>query len=207
MTETGDRITAKDIGAALKRVSAAMNIAAADLNAADAALGDGDIGITVSRGLSEAAGAALPDDLGLAFMECAKAMQRVSASSYGTLLATAAMSAAKTLKGRTEFALTEVSDLVDGAKAAMMARGKGALGDKTVLDALDAVASATRDAAPDAIYRRACAAARAVLEEFKDKPNKLGRARMFADASIGRYDPGQLALVLMLEAMGSAPTG
>jgi phosphoenolpyruvate---glycerone phosphotransferase subunit DhaL len=207
MTQMGDKITARDIEAALKRVSAAMNIAATDLNAADAALGDGDIGITVSRGLSEAASVTLPDDLGSAFMECAKAMQRVSASSYGTLLATAAMSAAKALKGRTEFARTEIPDLVEGAKLAMMARGKGALGDKTVLDALDAVAAATRNAQPEAIYPLACGAARATLEDYKGKPNKLGRARMFADASIGRYDPGQLALVWMLEAMGADPAG
>jgi dihydroxyacetone kinase-like protein len=128
-------------------------------------------------------------------------MQRVSASSYGTLLATAAMSAAKTLKGRTEFSAAEISSLVEGAMTAMMARGKGALGDKTVLDTLDAIATATRDVPSDAMYDRARAAALETLEAFKDKPNKLGRARMFADASVGRYDPGQLALARILQAL------
>ena len=196
-------ITSKDVHQALVRVAVAMNAAAEDLNAADAALGDGDIGITVSRGFSEAAKAELPDDLGLAFMECAKAIQRVSSSSYGTLLATAAMSAAKTLKGRTEVDVSEAPGLVEGAVAAMMARGKGALGDKTVLDVLHAIAEAMRGAPEGVAYQRSLEAARSTLEGFKHKPNKLGRARMFGDASIGRYDPGQLALVCMVEALGT----
>ncbi len=196
-------ITSKDLHAALVRIAAAMNAGAEDLNAADAALGDGDLGITVSHGFSEAAAAALPDDVGLAFMECAKAIQRVSSSSYGTLLATAAMSAAKTLKGRTEVDISEVPGLVEGAVAAMMARGKGSLGDKTVLDVLHAIAEAMRGAPAGVAYERGLEAARTTLEEYKGKPNKLGRARMFGEASIGRYDPGQLALVRMLEALGA----
>ena len=195
------KVTAADLHDALARIAAAMSTAAAELNAADAALGDGDIGITVSRGFAEAAAAELPDDLGLAFMECAKAFQRVSSSSFGTLLATAAMSVAKTLKGRTQFDVAEVPSLAEAALAAMMARGKGSLGDKTVLDVLDAIARATRGVAASEVYGRARTAAQATLEDFKGKPNKLGRARMFAEASVGRYDPGQLALVSILEGL------
>jgi dihydroxyacetone kinase-like protein len=197
------KVTASDLHAALRRIAAKMGEAADDLNAADAALGAGDLGITVSRALAAAAAAPLPEDIGLAFMECAKAFQRVSASSYGTLTATALMALAKSLKGGAEFDVTQTSALAQIALAAMMARGKGSLGDKTVLDVLDAIARATADAPAGEIYERARAAARATLEDFKGKPNKLGRARMFAEASIGRYDPGQLALVWMLEALGS----
>ncbi|CAM5585959.1 PTS-dependent dihydroxyacetone kinase, ADP-binding subunit DhaL [Aquamicrobium terrae] len=195
-------ITAKDIHEALARVAAAMETGAAELNAADGALGDGDLGITVSRGFAEAAAAKLPDDLGLAFMECAKAMQRVSSSSYGTLLATAAMAAAKATKGQARLDAVQIPGLIEAALAAMMARGKGALGDKTVLDIFDAMARAMQGAPADALYERGLAAARATLEDFKGKPNKLGRARMFGEGSIGLYDPGQLALVRILEAMG-----
>lgn len=202
-TEHIATFTSQDVHDAIARVAAAMGVAAADLNAADAALGDGDLGITVSRGFAEAAKVDLPNDLGLAFMECAKAIQRVSSSSYGTLLATAAMSAAKALKGRVAVEYSETPDLIESALAAMMARGKGALGDKTVLDVLYAMASATRGAPANVVYERGLDAARATLEEFKGKPNKLGRARMFGEASIGLYDPGQLALVRIVEALAS----
>ncbi len=194
-------ITAKDIHAVLSRIAAAMQEGAAELNAAEGALGDGDLGITVSRGFAEAAAANLPDDLGMAFMECAKAMQRVSSSSYGTLLATAAMSAAKATKGQTSLDAAQVPALIEGALAAMMARGKGSLGDKTVLDILDAMASAMRGVPAAELYQRGLSAAQATLEDFKTKPNKLGRARMFGEGSIGLYDPGQLALVRIVEAM------
>lgn len=194
-------VTAAAIHAALVRLAAAMQEAAAELNAADGALGDGDLGITVSRGFAEAAAADLPDDLGLAFMECAKAMQRVSSSSYGTLLATAAMAVAKATKGRTEIDPSDIPDLVEKALAAMMQRGKASLGDKTVLDVLDAVARATQDAPSDELYGRSLSAAREALEAFKKKPNKIGRARMFGDKSIGLHDPGQLALVRIIEGL------
>jgi dihydroxyacetone kinase-like protein len=194
-------ITTKTVHAALLRIAAAMEKGAAELNAADGALGDGDLGITVSRGFAEAAAAELPDDLGLAFMECAKAIQRVSSSSYGTLLATAAMSAAKATKGQSKLDAAQVPTLIEGALAAMMARGKGALGDKTVLDVLDAMARSMQGAPTGELYQRGLAAAQAALEDFKGKPNKLGRARMFGEGSIGLYDPGQLALVRIVEAM------
>lgn len=201
VAEGASEITVKDIHAALSHIAAAMREGAAELNAADGALGDGDLGITVSRGFAEAAATELPDDVGMAFMECAKAMQRVSSSSYGTLLATAAMSAAKALKGHTRLEAVQIPALIEGALAAMMARGKGSLGDKTVLDILDAMAKAMHDAPADELYQRGLSAARATLEDFKGKPNKLGRARMFGEGSIGLYDPGQLALVRIVEAM------
>jgi dihydroxyacetone kinase-like protein len=194
-------INSQALHAALARVAASIQDAQAELNAADGALGDGDLGITVARGFTEAAATELPADLGLAFMECAKAMQHVSSSSFGTLLATAAMSAAKALKGRTELDPAEIAGLIEGALATMMARGKGSLGDKTVLDSFDAVARAMREASPGALYERCLAAAQATLEDFKGKPNKLGRARMFGEASIGLDDPGQLAMVRIIQAM------
>ena len=43
------------------------------LNAADGALGDGDLGVTMARGMALVAKAApeLPDDLGQALLDCA----------------------------------------------------------------------------------------------------------------------------------------
>lgn len=187
--------------AALERIAAATAEASAELCAADGALGDGDLGITVSKGFAEAAAAALPEDFGLALLEAAKAFQRVSSSSYGTLVATAFMSAAKATKGKTSINAAEIPALVAGARDAMMARGKGALGDKTVLDSLDAIAKSIDGVAPDAILATAVKAAADTLEEYKGKPNLLGRARMFGERSIGLSDPGQLALLRIVEGL------
>lgn len=187
--------------AALERLAAATAEASAELCTADGALGDGDLGITVSKGFAEAAAASLPDDFGMALLETAKAFQRVSSSSYGTLVATAFMSAAKATKGKTSIDAAEIPGLVATARDAMMARGKGALGDKTVLDSLDAIAKSIAGVAPEAMLPAATTAARDTVEDYKGRPNRLGRARMFGEKSIGLPDPGQLALLRIVEGL------
>ena len=80
----------------------------------------------------------------------------------------------------------------------MQARGKAELGGKTVLDSLDYVARTT-DKADD----KASAAAEAVdraLEDFRDKPATVGRARIFGEKSIGLDDPGMLAMQSVIRA-------
>ncbi len=160
-------------------------------------MGDGDLGITVSAGYSEIAKEAdsFPADLGQAFLLCAKAFQRVSASSYGTLTATAFMAAAKFAKGRNEVPWRDLGTILALARDAMMARGKGALGEKSVLDMLDAVSRAI-DGLDDPAMIRAAArkAATQTLDTFRGQPCRLGRARAYGDASIGLDDPGMLAL-------------
>lgn len=194
-------LTSDTLRIGLERVAAAAEAFAPELNAADGALGDGDLGITVSKGFAEAKGAALPADIGLAFMECAKAFQRVSSSSYGTLVATAFMAAAKVSKGRESVPYAEVPGLLQGALAAMMARGKGQLGDKTVLDSLAAVQAALRDAPEAEMLVTAVSAARSTVEDFRHKPNKLGRARSYGERSVGLADPGQLAFLKIVEGL------
>src|ERR1700757_4000362 len=128
----------------LKRIAAHMETVADELNALDGQLGDGVLGVTMTRG-----GRALvdilpklPDDVGMALMACAQAMTKVSGSSYGTLLATGLLAMAKATRGHKEVPWSEMPALLHAALEAMMARGKAALGDKTVLDALDAAAQA-----------------------------------------------------------------
>jgi dihydroxyacetone kinase-like protein len=192
----------------LRRAAAAIadraQAAADELNAQDAKLGDGDLGITVSKGWREvvAEAANLPEDLGQAFLACAKAFQRVSSSSFGTLVATGFMSAAKATKGRSEVAWNEISSLLAGARDAMLARGRGSLGDKSLLDALDAVASATAGLDdPVEILAAADRATDQALDKFRQQPNKLGRARMFGEKSIGLDDPGMLAFRRVLDGL------
>jgi dihydroxyacetone kinase-like protein len=199
--------TTADLRAAAAKIAPAAMAAADELNAADGQLGDGDLGITVSKGWAEIAGAAdaLPDDVGMAFLDCAKAFQKVSSSSYGTLTATAFMAAAKACKGRTDVPWAEVPALVAAARDAMMARGKGALGDKTVLDALDAIVSVTAGMTdPRLMLAAADRAVTATLDTFRDRENRLGRARMFGDKSRGLDDPGMLALRRVLDGLVGA---
>ena len=197
-------LTTESLKAGMTRIAAAMESAADELNTADGKLGDGDLGVTMVRGgrLVLEALPDLPEDVGMALMKCAQAFTKTSGSSYGTLLATGLMSAAKATKGRTEVPWSETGDLLGGALDAMMLRGKASLGDKTVLDAIAAARTeigALDD--PAAIVAAANRGAAAALDQFRDQPNKVGRARIFGDKSIGLDDPGMLAFKRVVEAL------
>lgn len=193
-----------DLARAAVAIAAGVKSATDELNRQDGLLGDGDLGITVSAGWQAVADIAptFPNDVGQSFLASAKAFQQVSSSSFGTMIASAFMAVAKRLNGRAEVPWSEVADLVAAARDAMIARGKGSLGDKTVLDSLEAVRAAIAGSAdPGAMRSAAQAAAHAALAEYRGRPNKLGRARMFADRSIGVDDPGMLAFVRIVDSL------
>jgi len=188
----------------IQHIVARLEKCADELNALDAVLGDGDLGVTMLRGgrsvLAELPN--LPDDVGMALFKCAQAFTKLSGSTYGTLLATGLMSAAKTTKGRREVAWSEISSLLAGAISAMSQRGGGKLGDKTVLDALEAVRAATDGLdEPADLAAAADQAVAAALERFRNQPSRQGRARIFADKSVGKDDPGMVAFKHVTEAL------
>jgi dihydroxyacetone kinase-like protein len=190
--------------AAVDRLATEMEREAPALNEIDGQLGDGDLGITMTRGMQAVRDgmAEMPADLGQALLRCAQAFTKTSGSSYGTLFATGLMSAAKALKGREAFEASEVSALIAGARDAMQARGKAELGGKTVLDSLDAWARPTAGLSdPGEVARAAREAAREAMEAFRDKPATVGRARIFAEKSRTMLDPGMLAMTRIVEAV------
>jgi len=196
--------TTADLKSAAVRLAAAGEAMADELNAQDARLGDGDLGITIAAGWQAVANAtgSFSEDVGAAFLAAAKEFQRVSSSSFGTLTATAFIAAAKATKGRREVPWSEVANLVSAARDAMMARGKAAIGDKTILDSLDAIACAVAGAdEPRKIAAAAAGAAEKALADFQDKPNRIGRARMFSQSSVGLADPGMLAAARIAAAL------
>lgn len=192
------------LAAAVARANAAMPGLEQELNAADSKLGDGDTGGMLARLVGSLAKAQAPADadLGATFSAYARAAATATGSSLGTLFATALLTMSKATKGKSEVPWSELSPLLESAREAMMARGGAKLGDKTVLDALDAVAAAVRGLDdPAAIGAAATKAADDALDQFRGQPNKIGRARMFADASVGLDDPGMLAFARLTKVL------
>jgi len=203
MDTTGGFTTATLAGA-WRRIAVRMEASADDLNALDGKLGDGDLGVTMSRGCSHVL-EVLPTfsgDLGQAFMSCGQAFTKESGSSFGTLLAFALMSAAKATKGRTVVPWSEVPSLLGGAFTTMAARGKASVGDKTVLDVLDAAARASEGLNdPSAILQAALGATRETMDRLRSKPAQIGRARIFGERSVGLDDPGMVVFQNILIAL------
>ena len=197
-------ITTDSIKTAATKIAQLMEESADELNAADGLLGDGDLGITMVRGFREIIEVrdSLPDDVGMALFQCAKAFTKSSGSSYGTLLATGLMSVAKKKKGQQEIQVEEISALLNDALDAMKQRGKAELGDKTVLDVIAASSQAAKDQSDGSIVLKAINdAVTRTIDEFRSRQSKIGRARIFSEKSIGLDDPGMLAFKKMLEAL------
>jgi dihydroxyacetone kinase-like protein len=174
------------------------------LNAADGKLGDGDLGITMTRGIAEIRAVMddMPDDLGLAMLKCSQAFTKSSGSSYGTLMAIGMMAIAKQIKGQTALEPLELSALVMVARDQIQSRGKAEFGGKTVLDSLDAIYNRTSGLTDlEDIRTAAILAVDEALTEFRDKPATMGRARMFGEKSIGLDDPGMLAMKFIVYAI------
>jgi len=198
-------VTTHVLREALTRIAARMESCSDELNALDAQLGDGDLGVTMVRGARAITAELpqLPDDVGMAMLKCAQAFTKLSGSTYGTLLATGLMSAAKATKGRTEVPWSEISSLLGGALQAMAQRSGGKLGEKTVLDAVEAVRASTEGINdPAALLAAADQAVAKCLAGFRDQPARQGRARIFGEKSVGKDDPGMVAFQRIIEALG-----
>lgn len=197
-------ISTESIQSGIKRLAQAMEQSADELNTADGLLGDGDLGVTMIRGFRQILAdlETLPEDIGMAFFQCAKDFTKSSGSSYGTLLATGMMAVAKVKKGQTGIELKEVSRLFDIALKSMQKRGKASLGDKTVLDVIAAARDVAKNQSDgqtmlDSINQ----AINDTMNIYRNRQSKIGRARIFGEKSIGLDDPGMLAFKRMFESL------
>jgi phosphoenolpyruvate---glycerone phosphotransferase subunit DhaL len=201
-------ITVEATVRALRRWADAMDSAAPELNRLDGQLGDGDLGVTLVKcaaAVRTALDAGRYADLGQLFKACAMGCARASGSSFGTLLTLALVRLAKRLEGCATLEWNDLSGELQAALDVMSQRGGAKLGDKTVLDTLATAINAIEGLSdPRAQYLAAIAAVDAAIEHFRTQPNRMGRARMFAQRSIGLDDPGMIAFRHMLTSLADA---
>jgi dihydroxyacetone kinase-like protein len=206
-------LTTGSLIAALGRWADRMDEVAPQLNALDGQLGDGDLGATLTKCAANIrqAVATPPADISGVFKVCAIACTKASGSSLGTLLAVAFLTAAKQTAGLVEVPWGELSELLGAVLHAMAARGGAQLGDKTVLDTIEAARIAIVDLDdPTQQYTAALTAVDGCLDRYRNEINRIGRARIFGDRSRGLDDPGMVAFRHMLASLdtgGSAATG
>ena len=166
-----------------------------EFNSIDGQLGDGDLGITISKGLKEINIniSKFEDDLSKIFLLCAQCFTKASSSSFGTLVAISFMTVAKKTKGKTNLEVTDLPELINSVIEAVSSRGKSNIGDKTFIDSLNEISNTllnNKNITGESIYQ----ASENALVKFKGKECKIGRARMFAEKSKELNDPGMYAL-------------
>lgn len=194
----------------LARALSALPAHADELRDLDAALGDGDLGITVRSG-SEAVVkviGALPDDasIGDVLLAAGKAFSTANPSTFAALVGGGLLAAAKTAQGKHEIGRDEALAIGRAVAARIGERGKSKIGDKTVLDALEPsldVLEASQAGAADTLDAMIVTASERVAETARMQSQK-GRAAWVRERSIGRPDPGATAYVRFLEALRKA---
>jgi dihydroxyacetone kinase len=205
-----DVIDGNSVIAAMERVIERILNMRNELNQLDAAMGDGDTGITASKGangLREFLATNPPtDDLGLFFFNAGKAINQAASSTLGTLTATALMKAGKEAKGRSSIDLNILVKMLGAASVGVQERGKAKLGDKTVVDSLKPAAEAFEKAVEDGQNSENAAmamlkAARNGRDNAKKLRSKIGRAAWVGERTENQLDPGTVLFVSILEAI------
>jgi dihydroxyacetone kinase len=212
----GEQIDGRDVVAAIERVAARLVELRDRLNRLDAAVGDGDLGITAAKGASalrEYVAASPPEeDLGKFFFGLGRAFNNKAPSTMGTLLATALMRGGREVRGCDTLDDEALAQMLTAADVGIQERGKAQPGDKTIVDALHPAAVAFAQAIEQGEEREAAAeamleAARAGRDAAISLRSKIGRASWVGERTEGQPDPGTVLLVQILEAVvGTAHT-
>jgi len=174
----------------------------------DSAVGDGDFGISLDRGFTAVQtelSANPPADLRSVFQNVAGVLIRTMGGTSGPLLGTFFLRAGATCAGKSELAPADVVALFHAGVDGIRQRGKAALGDKTMLDALLPAVDAMRGALeagsglPE-ILERGQAAAEAGMRATISMQARKGRASYLGDRSVGHQDAGATGSYLLLKA-------
>lgn len=155
------------------------------LSELDAAIGDGDHGNNMARGVSaveEGFNLKTPQDLTSALKLTAMAFISKVGGASGPLYGTAFLEMAKA-SSKTD----DLNELLEAALAGIKKRGGASAGDKTMVDVWEKVLPAIKDGS----------VSEDVIEEAvnatKDMQAKKGRASYLGERSIGHLDPGAVS--------------
>lgn len=203
-------ITCEQLPALFQGVAAIFAEKKEELCNMDAQMGDGDLGLTMDKGYG-----ALPallqknmeaGDIGKTLMKGGMKMSSLVPSTMGTLMSSGIMEGGKALKGKDAMGPRELADCLTAFAAGVQKRGKCQLGDRTILDALEAGAKAAAKAAEEggdlsAVIAAACEGAAQGVEATKDMVPKFGKAAVFAAKAKGVPDQGAMAGLYMLQGL------
>lgn len=179
--------------------------AKAGLNALDAAVGDGDHGTTIARGMTAAAKAvrtADPPGAAEVFAVAGDAFQKASGGAGGLLFAQIFKCIGQA-KNASDLSAADIGIGTAKAVEQISRFGRSNPGDKTMLDALAPAAAALAKGADPSALTEAASAARQGAEETKDMAATQGRARYVAGGGLGHVDPGATSVAMIFDAMSA----
>jgi phosphoenolpyruvate---glycerone phosphotransferase subunit DhaL len=178
----------------------------AELNALDAAVGDGDHGITMRIGFEAIRyrlgqlDPATPID-GI-LRESGTAFLGATGGAIGVVMGKMLVAGGKALQGVSEIRTPEFRLLLTSMETSVAATGKVKPGDRTILDAIHAAAAAGSSATElDAAVDLSATAAEESARSTANMLCRVGRASRLGNRVLGHPDPGATSFAIMLRAM------
>jgi phosphoenolpyruvate---glycerone phosphotransferase subunit DhaL len=179
----------------------------------DAAIGDADHGINMSRGMSavtatvdEQAG---EQDVGALLKTVGMTLVSTVGGAGGPLYGTLFLRMGAAVTGKSELGPDDWAAALEAGVAGVQDRGKAEPGDKTMIDALVPAREALKEALDggatfaDAL-RRSAAAAEQGMRDTVPLVARKGRASYLGERSAGHQDPGATSSHLLLETAAEA---
>jgi phosphoenolpyruvate---glycerone phosphotransferase subunit DhaL len=199
-------ITSTDVRAWIGDFATAVGEQRQELVRLDTAIGDGDHGTNMDRGMRAAVeklDATDADDIGALLKTVGMTLVSKVGGAAGPLYGTLFLQMGMASSGRSELDLAGWSDALEAGVKGVQARGKAELEDKTMIDALVPAVDALRAAAGegaelgDALRRSADAAEQGMLATIPLEARR-GRASYLGPRSVGHQDPGATSSHLLL---------
>jgi phosphoenolpyruvate---glycerone phosphotransferase subunit DhaL len=194
----------------MKRFAAEVAENRAYLTKLDGAIGDGDHGTNMDRGMKKALeklDAAGGDDIGASLKTVGMALVSSVGGAAGPLYGTLFLQMGQATAGKSELDVAAFTDALDAGIQGVVKRGKAERGDKTMLDALgpalESLRSADGDDAAGALSQ-AAEAAREGMEATVPMVARKGRASYLGERSAGHQDPGATSSHLLLKTVAEA---
>ena len=193
----------------LNNYAAAIDSHADELNRLDSALGDGDFGASMQRGV-QAVQAKLPSiadkDIGTIFKTIGMTLVSSMGGTSGPLLGTMFIQMGAKAQGKEELTLHEVADIFKAGVDGIMMRGKAQVGDKTMLDAFVPAVDALHAAREQAeglqhALVHAAEAAKFGRDNTAFLVAKKGRASYVGERGVGNIDPGAANAYLFISTL------
>ncbi len=172
----------------------------------DSAIGDGDHGISMSRGVKAVLNK-LPElsdkDCGSIFKGVGMAFVSNVGGASGVLYGTAFIKAGEVLQGKMKLTAKDFFIAFSASVAGIKMRGKSNIGEKTMLDALCPAERAMLEGIHEnkslkEILIKAADAAEKGAKRTKDIIATKGRASYLGERSLGHIDPGAASSAIIL---------
>jgi phosphoenolpyruvate---glycerone phosphotransferase subunit DhaL len=173
----------------------------------DSAIGDGDHGTNMDRGMRKALerlDTVQGEDIGGALKAVGMALVSSVGGAGGPLYGTLFMQMGSASDGKSELDLAGWADAVEAGVKGVQTRGKAEPGDKTMVDALLPAAESLREAAGEGAelgdaLRRSATAAEEGMKATIELVARKGRASYLGPRSAGHQDPGATSSYLLLK--------